>query len=1052
MPAQNFKSIFTADASQYKNELSVLRRTTQGVVGDIRSSFVALAGLSFAGIGVKELVGDIIRLGAEMQQTRTAFEVMLGSAEKGSAVIAALNRFADVTPFDNAEVIRSGRLLLNAGVATDELSKKLTTLGNIAAGSQIPLVDMVAIYAKAANKGKVQAEELNQLSERGVPVMQALAATLGRTTQQILDMGAKGQLSFGLLDEALASLSDQGGKYFGLMEKQSQNLAGRWSTVTAAIRNTGVAIGEEAIPALSSALEDFSAALDEMGKSGELDKIVRDTAMSLGEIAKNLKDITLWMIKHQEQIKAIAGGALWIGVALKSRAIIMSLATGMAELAAAHAAQAGAAAASTVATGAAGTAAAAASIKVGALSMALKGTALAMGVVSAAFATAFVGWQIGKVLGELMKLDEVFTRLILKKQGLTDAEIDSASKGGSVEASMPKFDLAKAEKEKNELEQRLAKLAEIKLPTETDDELKLSTPALEAELKSVTDSIAKAQAGSDKRLEELAATDDKIRTLLTEREALERRLAGRHTASEREKITAQIGEIETNAGDYQKKAEAEIAAIDETAKKISSAYSKLQDLRARQKETEKKRTEYQPDPYGIQQNPGLDAPYQQPKAVDDYKGDIAEASAELESLLALQRSQRKTAAEYKAAREELADYKALAGVQKAESLTAAEKFRADEQKRLQEEVSAHMAKLTKSETELKRAEWAKQMASYRAAYKDAGMDSPGQTAALDKLEDAGYKAIDEERRKKQQAMYDHMAKLTGSETDLKLRELRKQLAEYKAAGASQQQLARIQALGLQAIEKDKNSKILSAYKAYLTARRNQAEAAADMRVDKMVRQLNQASEKIRAQLGGFDFSMDNEWRRLVGSSRARSDRRRQTAMDESIDAKMGNLAKGERVRFTRKEEDRIRERGGLERKLAANERRIGRTQEKVGDDRQQQRQQDLARATSDAWKKLVAERRGSLPAMPVRQPLPQPEQAVPLPQQPKKQLRVPQSEQDVPQTKNIAIRQDAREGGPGLGGAAIQAVSSAGSYAPLLTQMLTAIQQMSKQVFVVKGG
>lgn len=64
-----------------------------------------------------------------------------------------MNQLADYTPFDNAEVITSGRLLMNTGVAPDLLSGKLTTLGNIAAGAQMPLLDMVAIYAKAANKG-----------------------------------------------------------------------------------------------------------------------------------------------------------------------------------------------------------------------------------------------------------------------------------------------------------------------------------------------------------------------------------------------------------------------------------------------------------------------------------------------------------------------------------------------------------------------------------------------------------------------------------------------------------------------------------------------------------------------------------------------------------------------------------------------------------------------------------------------------------------------------------------------------------------------------------
>ena len=74
--------------------------------------------------------------------------------------------------------------------------------------------------------------------------------------------------------------------------------------------------------------------------------------------------------------------------------------------------------------------------------------------------------------------------------------------------------------------------------------------------------IAKTGRQRQRRLEELAATDDKIRGgMLNEREALEKRLAGRHTAAEKEKITGKIAEIDTSTGEYQKRADAEIAAL-----------------------------------------------------------------------------------------------------------------------------------------------------------------------------------------------------------------------------------------------------------------------------------------------------------------------------------------------------------------------------------------------------------------------------------------------------------------------------------------------------------
>ena len=218
---QTFQSRFTTDISQHQRTMGMFREQTCAAVRQARTELLSLGAVSIGGVGLKDMITNTIKLGAEMQNTRLAFETMAGSARKGNALIAMLEQFADVTPYDNDEVIKSGRMLLNVGVATEELAKKLTMIGDIAAGTQQPLQDMVAIYAKAANKGKVQAEELAQPSESGVPVIQTLAKMLGVSTEEVMKFGAEGKLSFALLEEAFAKMTAQGGQYAGLMEKQS---------------------------------------------------------------------------------------------------------------------------------------------------------------------------------------------------------------------------------------------------------------------------------------------------------------------------------------------------------------------------------------------------------------------------------------------------------------------------------------------------------------------------------------------------------------------------------------------------------------------------------------------------------------------------------------------------------------------------------------------------------------------------------------------------------------------------------------------------------------
>lgn len=326
---QTFRTRFTTDVSQHRRAMGEFRAQTCAAVQEARNQILSLGALSIGGLGVKDLVKDVILLGGEMQQTETAFEVMLGSAEKGRAAIAKLIGFADVTPFDNPEIIQSGKSLLNIGIAVDGLTGKLEMLGNISAGTGNKIFEITSIYSKAAAKGKVQTEELMQLAERGVPIIQAFASMLKVSTQEVMAMAEKGQLSFALLDEALQSLGGQGGKYFGLMEKQSKNMLGAWSNFQAEVEKIGTAIGKKAIPELTGALESLLAEIDRLRESGELDQMISGAGQLIGETASALKDFVAFIIENRETIASLGMSAAGLLLILKAKQILLELGGGL---------------------------------------------------------------------------------------------------------------------------------------------------------------------------------------------------------------------------------------------------------------------------------------------------------------------------------------------------------------------------------------------------------------------------------------------------------------------------------------------------------------------------------------------------------------------------------------------------------------------------------------------------------------------------------------------------------------------------------------------------
>ena len=431
------------------------RAQTCAAVQEARNQILSLGALSIGGLGMKDLVKDVILLGGEMQQTETAFEVMLGSAEKGRAAIAKLIRFADVTPFDNPEIIRSGKSLLNIGIAVDGLTGKLEMLGNISAGTGNKIFEITSIYSKAAAKGKVQTEELMQLAERGVPIIQAFASMLKVSTQEVMKKTEKGQLSFALLDEALQSLGGQGGKYFGLMEKQSKNMLGAWSNFQAEVEKIGTAIGKKAIPELTGALESLLAEIDRLRESGELDQMISGAGKLIGETASALKDFVAFIIENRETIASLGMSAAGLLLILKAKQILLELGGGLVfmvraaaqiDSAAQQSAANAAGAVGTVRKSLAGLRNFMGGMK-GVMVSPFAAAKMAAANFGAVAATAFIGWEIGKRIGDMLQLEKAFTRLFLKAKGMSDEEIEEHMNPKKVDVSNMDADALKKRRE-----------------------------------------------------------------------------------------------------------------------------------------------------------------------------------------------------------------------------------------------------------------------------------------------------------------------------------------------------------------------------------------------------------------------------------------------------------------------------------------------------------------------------------------------------------------------------------------------------------------------------
>jgi tape measure domain-containing protein len=225
----------SANSSGFTAGFASMSNTLGGFISQIGKLGSVVGITTGIGEGIKSMFGGA----AEMESNAVAFETLLGSAEKAKVLMGDLAKFGAETPFQLPELTKAGKSLAAFGMDADEIVPKLRRIGDISALLNQPIGEMATLYGKAKVAGVLMSEDINQFTERGVPLIQALASQFGVAEVQVKKLASEGKISFGDLDKAITSMTSAGGRFAGGSEKQSKTIGGMWSTLT---DNVGVSL------------------------------------------------------------------------------------------------------------------------------------------------------------------------------------------------------------------------------------------------------------------------------------------------------------------------------------------------------------------------------------------------------------------------------------------------------------------------------------------------------------------------------------------------------------------------------------------------------------------------------------------------------------------------------------------------------------------------------------------------------------------------------------------------------------------------------------------
>jgi tape measure domain-containing protein len=236
--------LLTADATGVKKGFAQAEQSVQSLTSTVATIAASIAGL----VGGASAVSWGVQLAAEAETAKVGFEVMLGSAEKAADMLSNIKNFAASTPFGGADLRDAAKTMLAFGIAAEDIMPSLKMLGDIAGGNSQKLSSLALVFGQIASAGKLTGGDLLQLINVGFNPLQVMAEGSIEKYKRLRKEMEAGNITFQMVKDAFVKATSEGGQFNGMMERMSQTVEGRWSTLKDQFAELALAIGEKLLP------------------------------------------------------------------------------------------------------------------------------------------------------------------------------------------------------------------------------------------------------------------------------------------------------------------------------------------------------------------------------------------------------------------------------------------------------------------------------------------------------------------------------------------------------------------------------------------------------------------------------------------------------------------------------------------------------------------------------------------------------------------------------------------------------------------------------------
>ena len=240
-------NIGSAAFRDYENRLTAVRNKIKSATKEQKTYNTALSeSHSRLGTLIKSTVAyfslrqvtnflrNIRAVTAEFEMQRVALGGIIQDSDKASELFKQIKSAAIKSPFEIKDLVSYTKQLSAYRIETDQLFETTQRLADVSSGLGVDMGRIILAYGQVRAASVLRGQELRQFTEAGIPLVELLAEKFSQlsgrmvNTAEVFDLISKRAVSFKMIKEIFEDMTNAGGMFYKMQEKQAETLQGKW--------------------------------------------------------------------------------------------------------------------------------------------------------------------------------------------------------------------------------------------------------------------------------------------------------------------------------------------------------------------------------------------------------------------------------------------------------------------------------------------------------------------------------------------------------------------------------------------------------------------------------------------------------------------------------------------------------------------------------------------------------------------------------------------------------------------------------------------------------